>query len=331
MVTTENTTTEYRYSPIDEMLTTLQELQDEFKDSQLDVSKILSKVESGLDRAADKLKAGKAAAGLSDTERCDIAAELILSWVAECEFDSVTELPAEWQEELIHEALEAVLLDVAFYSSWRGKAERLKPLLCIALVRADKESVAVASSGTGNRVMTSSDGFTWTARPAAADQEWRSICWAQQLGLLVAVSSTGGNQRVMTSSDGRNWTLRTAAATNSWTAICWAAELGLLVALSSSGKGNRVMTSPDGISWSSRSSAADNAWTSLCWSPQRELLVAVASSGSSRIMTSADGITWTVRSTPASISWRSICWSPQRSQFAAVSNSGTGNRVMVSP
>ena len=133
---------EYHYSPIDEMLTTLQELQNEFKDSQLDVSKILSKVESGLDRAADKLKAGKAAAGLSDAERCDIAAELILSWVAECEFDSVTELPAEWQEELIHEALEAVLLDVAFYSSWRGEAERLKPLLCIALVKADKESVA---------------------------------------------------------------------------------------------------------------------------------------------------------------------------------------------
>jgi len=98
--------------------------------------------------------------------------------------------------------------------------------------------VAVASSGTGNRVMTSSDGLTWTAGPAAADQEWRSLCWAPQLGLLVAVSSTGSNQRVMTSSDGRNWTLRTAAAANNWTALCWAAELGLLVALSGSGRGN---------------------------------------------------------------------------------------------
>jgi len=32
--------------------------------------------------------------------------------------------------------------------------------------------VAVASSGTGNRVMTSPDGITWTLQTSAADNAW---------------------------------------------------------------------------------------------------------------------------------------------------------------
>jgi len=58
--------------------------------------------------------------------------------------------------------------------------------------------VAVASSGTGNRVMTSPDGITWTAQSSAADNSWRSVAWAKELGLLVAVADTGTGNRVMT-------------------------------------------------------------------------------------------------------------------------------------
>ena len=35
--------------------------------------------------------------------------------------------------------------------------------------------VAVADSGTGNRVMTSPDGITWTSRTSAADNGWQSV------------------------------------------------------------------------------------------------------------------------------------------------------------
>jgi hypothetical protein len=59
--------------------------------------------------------------------------------------------------------------------------------------------VAVALSGTGNRVMTSPDGITWTARSSAADNQWLSVTWAKELGLLVAVAQTGTGNRVMTS------------------------------------------------------------------------------------------------------------------------------------
>ena len=58
--------------------------------------------------------------------------------------------------------------------------------------------VAVASSGTGNRVMTSPDGITWTSRTSAADNSWRSVCWSPELSLFVAVAETGSGNRVMT-------------------------------------------------------------------------------------------------------------------------------------
>ena len=86
-------------------------------------------------------------------------------------------------------------------------------------------------------------GAVWTTRRSAADNNWLSICWAAELGLLVAVAQSGTGNRVMTSPDGVTWTARTSAADNSWTSVCWAAELGLLVAVAGSGTGNRVMTS----------------------------------------------------------------------------------------
>ena len=57
--------------------------------------------------------------------------------------------------------------------------------------------VAVASSGTGNRVMTSPDGINWTLRATPADNRWRRLVFGDHLFVAVAVEGTGG--RVMTS------------------------------------------------------------------------------------------------------------------------------------
>jgi hypothetical protein len=57
--------------------------------------------------------------------------------------------------------------------------------------------VAVAYSGTGNRVMTSPDGINWTLRTSAADNQWRAVTYGN--GLFVAVAQTGTGNRVMTS------------------------------------------------------------------------------------------------------------------------------------
>ncbi len=99
--------------------------------------------------------------------------------------------------------------------------------------------VAVAQSGSGNRVMTSPDGSTWTSQTAAADNDWNSVTYGN--GLFVAVAQSGSGDRVMTSPDGITWTSRTSAADNPWFSVTYGN--GLFVAVAWSGSGNRVMTS----------------------------------------------------------------------------------------
>jgi hypothetical protein len=105
---------------------------------------------------------------------------------------------------------------------------------------------AVASSGTGNRVMTSPDGISWTTRTSAADNSWVDITWSPELSLFCVVSVTGTGNRVMTSPDGISWTTRTSAANNDWRGLTWSPELGVFCAIGGSGTGDRVMTNvPD--------------------------------------------------------------------------------------
>src|SRR5690606_12171852 len=59
----------------------------------------------------------------------------------------------------------------------------------------------------------SSTGDSWTAHPAAEQNEWTSIAFGG--GKFVAVSKTG-THRVMTSTDGKNWTSHMAAEQNEW-------------------------------------------------------------------------------------------------------------------
>ncbi len=183
--------------------------------------------------------------------------------------------------------------------------------------------MAVSSSGTGNRVMTSPDGITWTARTSAANNSWTSVIHGN--GLFVAVASSGTGNRVMTSSNGITWTARTSTADNNWTSVTYAN--GLFVAVATSGTGNRVMTSPDGITWTARTSAADNSWNSVTYG--NGLFVAVSGTGTgNRVMTSPDGITWTARNAAVENTWRGLTYG--NGLFVAVSQSGTGNRVMIS-
>jgi hypothetical protein len=183
--------------------------------------------------------------------------------------------------------------------------------------------VAVSSSGTGNRVMSSPDGINWTSRTSAANNSWTSVCYGN--GLFVAVASNGAGNRVMSSPDGINWTIRTSAADNSWTSVCYGN--GLFVAVANNGTGNRVMTSPDGITWTSRVSATDNNWTSVCYG--NGLFVAVASNGTSnRVMTSPDGVNWTSRVSAEENQFTSVCYG--NGLFVAVAYDGA-HRSMYSP
>lgn len=176
--------------------------------------------------------------------------------------------------------------------------------------------VAISQSGVGNRVMTSPDGITWTARVSAADNTWNKICFSPSLNLFVAVAQSG----IMTSPDGIVWTTRVDPDIAQWRDIIWVEELGLFVAVGTLGA-SRVMTSPDGITWTLQTAAALNLWYGVAWSADLSLLVAVGISGAgNRIMTSPDGINWSIGVSPADINWRKIVWHSGMGLFIAVSN-----------
>lgn len=197
--------------------------------------------------------------------------------------------------------------------------------------------VAMADSGTNNRIMTSPDGVTWTTRTAPQDLAWQSVCWSPQERIFCAVAVSGTGTRVGTSSDGVTWTIQTTPADNNWTSVCWAAECpngfggyGLFVAVASSGTGNRVMTSHNGSAWVIGVSPADNSWVCVIWAPEVALFIACASSGTlTRLMTSPDGKTWTTRNNSVDNSWRTLWWSSIMRLAVCLSITGTGNRVIT--
>ena len=182
--------------------------------------------------------------------------------------------------------------------------------------------VAVAYTGSGNRVMTSPDGITWTSRTSAANNGWFGVTYGN--GIFVAVAISGTGNRVMTSPDGITWTSRTSAADNSWTSVTYGN--GLFVAVGESGSGNRVMTSPDGITWTSRTSAMDNNWSSVTYG--NGLFVAVVWLGSGdKVMTSPDGINWTIRTPAAKYFW--VCVTYGNNRFVAVTIHNLFNSITV--
>jgi hypothetical protein len=189
--------------------------------------------------------------------------------------------------------------------------------------------VAVSETGTGNRVMTSTDGATWTSRTSAADNEWRSVTFGN--GVFVAVSGTGTGNRVMTSPDGITWTSQSSAPDSEWNSITFGN--GTFVAVAASGMVDRVMTSTDGVNWTGRTAASNtnfSIWNSVTYG--NGLFVAVAEvmfGSSSTVMTSPDGVNWTSQSAAAPLWWKSVTYGD--GLFVAVAASGTTNRVMTSP
>ena len=171
-------------------------------------------------------------------------------------------------------------------------------------------------------------GHIWEIGTSSDDNNWRSVCYSDEVGLFVAVADTGTGDRIMTSPDGLAWTTRVNPDDNNWYGVCYGA--GLFVAVAKSGTGDRIMTSPDGITWTARVNPDDNQWRDVCYSEEVGLFVAVADTGTGdRIMTSPDGITWTARVNPDDNGWFGVCYGA--GLFVAVGYTGTLNRVMTSP
>jgi len=218
--------------------------------------------------------------------------------------------------------------------------------------------VAVANTGSGNRVMTSPDGETWTIRTSIPNYGWLDVVYGDGASKFVAVSdnrsmvstdginwtsySIGYNyvraiaygkgkfvairevhtavDDVITSSDGITWTLRDTGGSY-WNGITYGYNKFLAVGHGESG--HRVAYSYNGIDWYLGDSAADNNWRDVAYGAG--LFVAV---GDGCVMTSPNGYTWTLRTPAAAYNWTSITYGGGK--FVAVAESGTGQRVMTS-
>ena len=179
--------------------------------------------------------------------------------------------------------------------------------------------VAVSVDGT-NRVMTSSDGITWTARSVPASR-WTSVTYGN--GVFVAVAGFG-TDRIMTSPDGITWTPR-GSSTDSWDAIAYGNNTFVAVGMST----NRVMTSTDGITWTNRTVPTGiQQWKSVTWGNNK--FVAVSGTGfNDRVMTSADGVTWTYAQAIHNGNWSSIAYGNNTFVATATSFGGGGSMDYV--
>ena len=179
--------------------------------------------------------------------------------------------------------------------------------------------VAVAGTGTANRIMTSPDGITWSS-PNCPDNNstWNSVTYGNNL--FVAVASAGSPQ-VMTSPDGINWTLSSVQTNNSnWNSVTYGD--GLFVAVAGTGNANRIMTSSNGIDWTLRN-VNTSIWNSVTYGDG--LFVAVSSSGVA--MTSPNGINWTLSNVNNTSVWNSVTYG--NGLYVAVAPFGIKN-VMIS-
>lgn len=164
--------------------------------------------------------------------------------------------------------------------------------------------VAVSSSGTGNRCMTSDDTDTWVERSTPADNYWNDVCYvrkdADEIYRYIAVSSTGTN-RVMYTNDGAVSWINVASAddTATWMSICYSSMLERVVAVSYDGKA--MYSDNFGATWTLSSSVPFPAQKFTCveWAEGLGLFVACTEDGTQQIATSPDGDIWTLQNTPA--------------------------------
>jgi hypothetical protein len=196
--------------------------------------------------------------------------------------------------------------------------------------------VALAGSGSTNRVMTSENGIDWEIQ-ATPDRSLRDAAWSPTLSLWVAVGAgNGGVGDVLTSPDGEIWTERSTGIADVilWEGAVWASGLGLFVVAggtqSVGGDGGRVATSPDGITWTERTAEGGtplSTWLGLDYDEENDLLVAV---GANTAAYSDDGISWTIVAGIADEIWTEVVYAPALDLWVAVGSQQTTSPIATS-
>jgi hypothetical protein len=172
---------------------------------------------------------------------------------------------------------------------------------------AGNERFIAVRSGTNKRVLTSTDGETWTG-PLDGTNIYNSYLNAVTYGggKFVAVGSTCA--LISSADNGATWTNKTAISgcgTTAWSSVAYGG--GKYVAVANSGT-NRIAYSSDAITWTTILAPEANSWNKVTYGNGK--FVAIASSGTNRVMTSTDGVTWTAQSVPGytTTSWAAVLY-----------------------
>lgn len=220
----------------------------------------------------------------------------------------------------------------------------------------DGQFIAVGSGSSDyGRIITSSDGITWTARTANTDYSvnhvlphggqyiamgkhsltsTNSSTWVNQsTGLeetfnavawngskFVAISAFG---KTYSSADGISWASATVSA-NQLSDIVWTGTNFVIV-----GENGLILISSDGLTWTDKSIGSLNDFTAIATRPPGNLVAVggnIGSSAAGLTRYSIDhGVTWT-NADVFGIYWKDIAWNG--SQYAVVSTDGS---IMTSP
>jgi hypothetical protein len=166
--------------------------------------------------------------------------------------------------------------------------------------------VAVARTGTGNRIMTSPDGITWTSRNSGIDPDFSSVAYGNGIWVAISEGSTGGT--TFTSYDGIDWAEQSTTFVNR--SVYFAN--GLFV--------TGGQWSEDGINWNT----ATNPINPFQITYGNGFFVGVTSSGTNRIFYSNDGKVWTGTPAASDATFEAIAFG--ENTFVVGATSGT-NRI----
>ncbi len=173
--------------------------------------------------------------------------------------------------------------------------------------------------GNASNIKTSPDGITWTTRNApAGTHNYNSVCWSEDLQLLVAVGQ--GTAKIITSSDGITWTSRSTSSIESFSCVTWAGgSIQRFIACSTADSIHNVITSTDGINWPIANLGISNTrFKSVAWSVDLDKIVLLNWDPAGPLVVSSNGTTWSSHTSPGG---NSIIWSYYLNRFIAV---GTG-------
>ena len=148
-------------------------------------------------------------------------------------------------------------------------------------------------AASGNKIVSSEDGVSWTTRQVDTFMTAQSVIWTGSKFIMA-----GWNGRYLVSTDGITWNRKDVSGTITTTPhlsdVAWSSSLGRFVVITAS-LGN-IFTSTNEITWTELASAAPNGLYGIVWTGSS--FVAVGRSGT--IVTSSDGINWSNRSITSS-------------------------------